>query len=113
MRKVVLALGLVIAACGGKSAPPPPPTGGGDTSGETGGATPPGGPSPTAGGDCIKSGCSGTVCTEPGNDVMTTCEFKPEYACYREAACERQADGKCAWTKSAELDACLANPPAM
>ena len=61
----------------------------------------------------MKTGCSGTVCAEPGSDVVTTCEFKPEYACYREATCERQPDGKCAWTQSAELTACLANPPPM
>ena len=60
---------------------------------------------------CIKTGCSGTVCAEPGNDTMTTCEFKPEYACYQSATCERQADGKCGWTQNDALTSCLANPP--
>jgi hypothetical protein len=59
----------------------------------------------------VKSGCSGTVCTEPGNEVVTTCEMKPEYACYQNAKCERQADGKCGWTQSPELTSCLASPP--
>ena len=51
------------------------------------------------------------MCTEPGKDMMSTCEFKQEYACYGSAACERQPDGTCGWTQSAELTACLANPP--
>lgn len=87
----------LLAACGGKSTPPA--------------STEPTPPPPTAGGECVKGGCSGTTCTEPGKDMMTTCEFKPEYACYGSAACERQPDGNCGWTQSAELTACLANPP--
>jgi len=64
-------------------------------------------PPPTA--ECKPTGCSATVCSD--EEVMTTCEFRPEYACYKSATCTRQADGQCGWTKSAELDACLANPP--
>ena len=94
-----IAITLLLAACGGKSNPPPANTGSGSA------------PPPVAN-DCIKTGCSGTVCAEPGNDVMTTCEFKPEYACYQKASCERQADGKCGWSQTDELKACLASPPA-
>jgi hypothetical protein len=91
------ALIIVLFACGSKSKPSePPPT-----------TTP-----PTAN-DCVKSGCSGTVCVEPGKEVVTTCEFKAEYACYRDATCERQGDGSCGWTQSQTLTACLANPPPM
>lgn len=43
--------------------------------------------------------------------MATTCEFRPEYACYRDAACERQADGKCGFTQSEQLTQCLADPP--
>ena len=97
-------LALVLVACGSKK--PPPPTGG-DTGAGTGtAATGTGG-----GGECIKTGCSGIVCAEAGNDVMTTCEFKPEYACYQQASCEKQPDGKCGWTQTDTLKACLANPP--
>jgi len=32
----------------------------------------------------------------------------PEYACYADATCERQADGACGWTEDAVLAACLA-----
>jgi hypothetical protein len=51
------------------------------------------------------------VCSD--QEVMTTCEYKPEYECYKKAVCARQDDGQCGWTKSAELDACLASPPPM
>ena len=69
-------------------------------------------PAPAAGG-CVKSGCSGTMCVEPGKEMASTCEFKAEYACYRTAACERQPDNACAFTPTPELTACLANPPPM
>jgi hypothetical protein len=68
-------------------------------------------PASTTTSDCVTSGCSGTLCVEPGKELATTCEMKPEYACYRDAACERQADGACGWTQSAALTTCLANPP--
>lgn len=54
---------------------------------------------------CKRTGCSGQVCAD--EDVITTCEYRPEYACYKDAACERQADGKCGWTPSAPLTVCL------
>lgn len=61
-------------------------------------------------GPCIRTGCSGQICSD--RDVVTTCEYRPEYACYRNARCERQADGRCGWTMTPALRACLANPPA-
>jgi hypothetical protein len=59
---------------------------------------------------CFVGGCSSHVCSDRP-DVVTTCEFRPEYACYRDATCELQADGECGWTETPELSACLANPP--
>jgi len=56
---------------------------------------------------CYKGGCSGQVCSDRP-DVITTCEWREEYACYQTATCEAQADGSCGWTKTADLDACLA-----
>ncbi len=38
---------------------------------------------------------------------MSTCEFKPEYACYKSATCERQKSGSCGWTPTAELTKCI------
>ena len=90
-----------LIGCGSKSNPAPPPTGGSSE-----------GPPPVEQkGACVKGGCSGTLCSEPGNDLATTCEMKAEYACYQTATCERQQDNTCGWTESAELTACLANPP--
>ncbi len=59
---------------------------------------------------CVVTGCSGQVCAD--QDVITTCEFREEFACYATATCERQANSECGWTETAELAACLANPSA-
>lgn len=59
---------------------------------------------------CYVGGCSGQVCSDR-EGVISTCEFRPEYACYRDATCEAQGDGECGWTETAALSACLANPP--
>ena len=98
MRYVLLAT--LLFACGGSKP-------------QTSDNTPPVGSqgSAASGSDCVKSGCSGTVCTEPGKEMVTTCEMKPEYACYQNASCERQGDGTCGWTQTADLTKCLANPP--
>ncbi|HEX6187950.1 MAG TPA: DUF6748 domain-containing protein [Pyrinomonadaceae bacterium] len=55
---------------------------------------------------CFKTGCSSQVCAD--HNVITTCEYRPEYECYRKAACERQRNGECGFTQTAELTACLA-----
>lgn len=55
--------------------------------------------------DCKITGCSGQICAD--DEVMTTCEFRQEYACYKNAKCERQSDGKCGWTQTSELTKCL------
>jgi hypothetical protein len=96
---VRLSILVFLVACGGKSAPPPA-----EPAPVTSPVQPPGG-------DCVKSGCSGTSCVEPGQEVVTTCEYKPEYACYQQASCTRQGDGKCGWTQTPELAKCLASPP--
>jgi eight-cysteine-cluster-containing protein len=62
-------------------------------------------PPPPASSDCTVSGCSGQVCAD--QPVGTTCEFRPEYACYRNARCARQADGQCGWIPTDELRRCL------
>lgn len=55
---------------------------------------------------CIKTGCSSQVCAD--HEVITTCEYRPEYACYRKATCARQKDGNCGFTRTPALTACLA-----
>lgn len=48
--------------------------------------------------DCIRDGCSGQVChAKTGESQITTCEFRPEYACYNDAGCGC-VEGKCAWS---------------
>lgn len=60
---------------------------------------------------CLQGGCSGEICTDPGGPTVSPCIALPQYACYRNATCERQADGHCDWTQTPALEACLANPP--
>lgn len=54
---------------------------------------------------CKVTGCSGQICSE--ENLITTCEYRAEYACYKDAKCDRQADGKCGWKQSSDLLACL------
>ncbi len=55
---------------------------------------------------CYIGGCSGEICSDqPG--AMSPCIYKPEFACYKTARCERQADGNCGWTMTLELKECL------
>jgi len=62
---------------------------------------------------CAVAGCSQQLCVsaDEAANTVSTCEFRSEYACYLEASCEPQADGKCGWTTTTELTQCLANPP--
>jgi Domain of unknown function (DUF6748) len=59
---------------------------------------------------CYVGGCSHQLCGDV-EGVVSTCEWKSEYACYETATCERQIDGACGWTQTDDLQACLANPP--
>ncbi len=55
--------------------------------------------------NCRVTGCSGQICGDA--DIITTCEYQPEYACYQNAVCDLQADGQCGWTLTAGLGRCL------
>ena len=77
-------------------------SGGGNT-GNTGGSGNVGGSGPLK--PCMKTGCSGQICSD--QEVITTCEFRTEYECYKKAACERQKNGDCGFTQTPELLACL------
>ncbi|MEO8179182.1 MAG: tail fiber domain-containing protein [Deltaproteobacteria bacterium] len=61
-----------------------------------------------SGGRCAVGGCSSQLCGEVGDELTSTCEYTEEYACYRDARCERQGDGRCAWTETADLTECIA-----
>ncbi len=76
-------------------------------------------PLPSEGGitsnGCAIAGCSGQLCVsaDEAANVVTTCEYRAEYTCYKEASCEPQADGKCGWSQTPQLSQCLSSPPSM
>ncbi len=65
-------------------------------------------PKPTQAG-CYVGGCSGEICSDKP-DIVSTCMYREEYACYRSATCARQTSGACGWTETPALKACLMNP---
>lgn len=56
---------------------------------------------------CKVTGCSAELCVNPGEEVVTTCEWREEYACYQVATCARQQGGQCNWSETPQLQACL------
>lgn len=56
--------------------------------------------------DCVVTGCSGQLCAP--SPTASTCEFLPEYACYRDeiTSCGCN-DGTCGWAQTDELATCL------
>lgn len=56
---------------------------------------------------CTRTGCSGHICAPEGQSIVSTCIWLEEYACYKTARCEKQSNGNCGWTPSAELSSCL------
>ncbi|RDV36795.1 eight-cysteine-cluster domain-containing protein [Bradymonadaceae bacterium TMQ3] len=60
--------------------------------------------------DCKVGGCSGQLCGSITDDLITTCEYLPEYACYdQEYTSCGCFDGKCGWEQTEALDSCLAS----
>jgi hypothetical protein len=64
-------------------------------------------PEPISG--CRPTGCSGQLCAE--EEIATTCEFLPQYYCFKLARCEKQEDGSCGWTETPQFKSCLASIP--
>lgn len=58
--------------------------------------------------DCVVMGCNNEVCTTPDDPVFTACVVQPQFVCYKTAKCEKQTTGRCGWTQTPELTACLA-----
>jgi len=60
--------------------------------------------------DCSVAGCSGQICTtvENAKNVITTCEWKPEYSCLKLTTCAC-IKGKCQWKPTPEYQQCLNN----
>lgn len=59
-------------------------------------------------GACRATGCSGQICAD--HDVVTTCEFRQEYACFRCMKCTR-VDGACQWKRGPDWERCTADKP--
>lgn len=59
---------------------------------------------------CVRSGCSGEICSDQPR--FSACVFRPEFACYRSATCERGADGQCGFRQTPALTTCLGNTDA-
>ncbi len=57
-------------------------------------------------GKCYVGGCSGQICSDK-EGAVSDCSYREEYACYQSATCERQTNGSCGWTQTAELKACI------
>ena len=58
--------------------------------------------------DCSAGGCSGQVCAskDKASDIITTCEYKEEYGCYRLTSCGC-INNKCTWEENTEFKNCL------
>lgn len=57
--------------------------------------------------DCKTGGCSGTVCqSKDVEPIFTTCEWKEEYACYKQINC-KCIDNKCQWDKTEKFEECI------
>ncbi len=55
---------------------------------------------------CVRGGCSNELCGE--EHQLSSCIWRPQYACYQAATCELQADDTCGFTADDALTTCLA-----
>lgn len=56
---------------------------------------------------CVISGCSSQICAD--RPFFSTCEWLPQYACFRETRCGRFGpEGTCTWEMTPGFAACLA-----
>lgn len=55
---------------------------------------------------CVRTGCSAELCAD--RPMPSICIFRPEAACFATAECKRQADGRCGFTQTPELQQCVA-----
>jgi len=60
--------------------------------------------------DCKAAGCSGQLCVQrdKASTIVTTCEWKDEYACYAEDSCICR-NNKCQWAGSERFAECIRN----
>jgi hypothetical protein len=60
---------------------------------------------------CVRAGRSCVDSKEFEKFKIMTLEFRRTDACYDNASCELQPNGKCGFTPTEELSQCLKNPP--
>lgn len=61
---------------------------------------------------CVIAGCRLQFCVEQNQvqNIKADCTYRPEFACYQRAICERNnINGKCGWKVDNTLASCLAN----
>ena len=57
--------------------------------------------------DCKTAGCSGQLCLPAEkSDVVTTCEYRPEYGCLKMTNC-KCITGRCLWEKTQDYNDCM------
>jgi len=60
--------------------------------------------------ECKVGGCNSEICQDSAEeDAVSICIYHPNFDCYKKARCEKQSDGRCAWTQSESLVQCLEN----
>lgn len=94
---------IVIAACQPTQVPPPQP------SPAPAPQPPPPSTECTADSECFVGGCSGEVCTtaaKAAEGLVTTCEYRAEYACYKLTSCGC-VSGKCGWIENPGFEKCV------
>lgn len=60
--------------------------------------------------DCIKAGCSGTLCITKSNQEsgFTTCDWQNSYKCYQEQSCLCK-NNQCIWDNQDKLNQCISS----
>lgn len=58
--------------------------------------------------DCVPAGCSSQLCVSDSEagDIVTTCEYREEYACLKFTACGC-VENKCQWADTEGYTECL------
>ena len=59
---------------------------------------------------CQVTGCSGHVCANADQEVITTCEWEASYSCYNPAntrCIQDEMTGQCGWEENSELKTCI------
>ena len=55
---------------------------------------------------CFIGGCSNEICSDK-KEIVSSCIYKSEYACYKTATCELQSTNECGWSQTPTLTSCL------